>query len=91
MIDTSTSLLSELRSRSILRRDQLEEIETSLAQLLHNPQALARELVGRGWLTPYQINQLFRGRPENLTLGPYVLLERVGEGGAWFTRPGIGI
>lgn len=80
MIDTTTSLLSELRSRSILRRDQLEEIETSLTQLLHNPQALARELVSRGWLTPYQINQLFSGRAANLTLGPYVLMERVGAG-----------
>ena len=35
----------------------------------------------RGWLTPYQVNQLFRpdGRP--LLVGSYVLLDKLGEGG----------
>src|SRR5207245_2837036 len=43
--------------------------------------ALARELVQRGWLTPFQVNQLFLGRGQDLLLGSYVLLERLGEGG----------
>ncbi len=32
-------------------------------------------------MTPYQINQVFLERGQDLNLGPYVLLERVGEGG----------
>jgi formylglycine-generating enzyme required for sulfatase activity/tRNA A-37 threonylcarbamoyl transferase component Bud32 len=44
-------------------------------------QALARELVGRNWLTPYQANQLLAGRGEELLLGSYRILERLGEGG----------
>jgi serine/threonine-protein kinase len=44
------------------------------------PRALARELVRRSWVTPYQVNQLFLGRERDLVLGPYVLLERLGEG-----------
>ena len=35
----------------------------------------------QGWLTPYHVNQLFQGRGRELLLGPYVLLERLGEGG----------
>ena len=45
------------------------------------PRALAGELIRRGWLTPYQVNQLLQGRGRDLLLGSYVLLERLGEGG----------
>src|SRR5277367_2477205 len=38
-------------------------------------------MLERGWLTSYQINQLFQGKGSDLVLGPYVLLERLGEGG----------
>src|SRR5262249_33547527 len=34
-----------------------------------------------GWLTPYQANQLLPGRGQELVLGSYILLERLGEGG----------
>jgi serine/threonine-protein kinase len=46
-----------------------------------DPRVLARELVQRGWLTPFRVNQLFLGRGAELCLGPYVLLERLGAGG----------
>jgi len=46
-----------------------------------DPKALARELVRRDWLTPFQVNQIFQGRARELLLGPYVLLERLGQGG----------
>ena len=38
-------------------------------------------MIRRGWLSPYQVNQLFRGRGAELLLGSYVLLEKLGEGG----------
>ena len=43
--------------------------------------ALAKELLNRGWLTPYQVNHLAQGKAGELLLGSYVLLERLGEGG----------
>jgi tRNA A-37 threonylcarbamoyl transferase component Bud32 len=46
-----------------------------------DPRAFARELVQRGLLTPYQINQLFRDNGASLLLGSYVVLERLGSGG----------
>ena len=35
----------------------------------------------RGWLTAYQLNEVFRGHAASLVLGQYVVLERIGEGG----------
>jgi eukaryotic-like serine/threonine-protein kinase len=46
-----------------------------------DPRVLARELMDRDWLTPYQVNQLLQGRVQELVLGEYILLERLGEGG----------
>jgi hypothetical protein len=45
------------------------------------PRALAQKLIEQGWLTPYQVNQLRQGKGQQLSLGSYVLLERLGEGG----------
>ena len=45
------------------------------------PNALADELVRRGWLTTYQADKLLKGQAKDLILGPCVLLEPLGEGG----------
>jgi tRNA A-37 threonylcarbamoyl transferase component Bud32 len=41
---------------------------------------LAKELMQRDWLTPYQVNQILQGKGDGLVLGPYRILERLGEG-----------
>jgi serine/threonine-protein kinase len=46
-----------------------------------DPQALADELLRRDWLTAYQVQMVLRGRATELVCGPFVLLERLGEGG----------
>jgi serine/threonine protein kinase len=46
-----------------------------------DPRDFAREVMRRGWLTPYQINQLFQDNGASLLLGSYVVLERLGSGG----------
>src|SRR5262249_2760631 len=45
------------------------------------PKALFTEILRRGWLTVYQIRQLAQGRESDLVLGPYILLDKLGEGG----------
>jgi len=64
----------------VLEENRLEEV-ARLERGLPDPRALARELLGRGWLTAFQVNQLLQGRGAELALGPYVLLERLGKGG----------
>jgi serine/threonine protein kinase len=75
-----TALLSVLRQLRLLEPEQLAAVESSQDRFTDG-KALARELIGRSWLTAYQANQLLKGRGEELVLGAYVLLDRLGEGG----------
>jgi Leucine-rich repeat (LRR) protein/tRNA A-37 threonylcarbamoyl transferase component Bud32 len=78
---TAADLLDTLRRDHLLDAAQLAEAGRTLGAGAADARGLARELVRRGWLTPYQVNQLFRpdGRP--LLIGSYVLLDKLGEGG----------
>ena len=73
--------VTALRELRLLDKAQLAEVDRDLSEHSPDPKDLARELVQRGWLTPYQANQLLQGRGKELLLGSYVLLERLGEGG----------
>jgi serine/threonine protein kinase len=77
---SSSSLVEVLRQHRLLEPVQLAELPTLQARF-PDPKALARELIQRGWLTPYQANQLLQGKGQELVLGSYLLLERLGEGG----------
>jgi serine/threonine-protein kinase len=82
MAITSASALTQLILDSqLLEPAQTRELTRSLQGRFQEPKALARELVQRGWLTAYQINKLFHGCARELALGPYVIEERLGEGG----------
>ena len=78
---SARDLVETLEYYRLLDRDQLAELSSVLLSRIDDPLDLARELLRRSWLTPYQINQLFQGRGADLILGRYVLLERLGEGG----------
>jgi serine/threonine protein kinase len=77
---SSVSLVHTLRHHGLLEPGQLQELPALHARF-PDPKALARELIQRGWLTPYQANQLLQGKAQELVLGSYILLERLGEGG----------
>jgi serine/threonine protein kinase len=64
----------------LLSPEQCEEV-VRLKKETPGPRELAQELLRRDWLTAYQVNQIFQDNGPNLIIGPYVLLERVGEGG----------
>src|ERR1043165_2984619 len=72
------SLLDALRQHRLLDFKQLEELN---GVSFPEPKLLTKELIQRGWLTPYQANQLLDGKGDELVLGAYILLERLGEGG----------
>ncbi len=71
--------LSDLLSQ-LLEVNQREELP-ALHLRFPDPRLLCKELIERGWLTPFQANQLLTGRGPELILGSYVLLEKLGEGG----------
>ncbi len=80
-IDTVAHLIAALGKHELLSVFQLGEINRQLRPRFTDPQKLARDLLQRGWLTAYQVNQLFQGHGKDLVLGQYMLLERLGEGG----------
>jgi serine/threonine protein kinase len=69
-----------VRQIGLLQPPELAELG-ELEARFPDPHILARELIQRSWLTPYQVNQLSQGKGKDLILGQYVLLERLGEGG----------
>src|SRR5581483_4425362 len=80
-ISLADDLVKLLRSFPLLSSKQLDEISAELRSRFPEAKALAKELVRRGWLTPYQASLVYKGRGNELFLGPYVLMESLGEGG----------
>src|SRR5262245_35890360 len=72
-------ILDTLRQMQLVSAARLDEL-TNQADRFSEPRALAKELVARGWLTPYQVNLLMQHRSAELKLGAYLLIERLGEG-----------
>jgi serine/threonine-protein kinase len=80
-MDATSTLVRALHTNRLLTPGQLDEVARELCSRFPEARSLARELLQRGWLTPFQINQVLAGRGADLVLGQYVLLERLGEGG----------
>ncbi|QEL16373.1 WD40 repeat domain-containing serine/threonine protein kinase [Limnoglobus roseus] len=74
------AFLDAIRDNGILDPSQTV---TAVEEAGHARQVtdLADRLVNRGWLTAFQAQRLLAGRPHELVLGEYVLLEPLGTGG----------
>jgi serine/threonine-protein kinase len=71
-------LLDEVR---LLTSAHLREVRGDLQAQFPDPAHLCQELVCRGWLTSFQHELLLNGKGRDLAFGPYILLDRLGEGG----------
>jgi formylglycine-generating enzyme required for sulfatase activity len=79
--DATADFLRAIEASGFLTAAQLTALR-SWAQLERaDSQAVARELNKRAWLTGYQIKEIFRGRGKSLLVGPYRILDLIGEGG----------
>src|SRR5262245_5424752 len=78
---TVLTLLESVRATGLLEPEQLGQLGADPPAAVGHVAELAGALVRRGWLTSYQADQLLLGRAEDLVLGPYVLLDPLGEGG----------
>ncbi len=94
VIDSGDNLLSALRSLQLFSSQQVGEIERELLPRYPNAFDLSEYLVEIDWLTAFQRRLLFEGRWNELTVGPFQILDRLGEGGvsevfkAWDTVRG---
>jgi tRNA A-37 threonylcarbamoyl transferase component Bud32 len=73
-------LWTELRSLGLLTPAQIEEFAAIHGEGVDPPQCVT-ELVEMGLLTPYQAEQVLAGKGRRLLVGPYLLRERLGDGG----------
>jgi serine/threonine-protein kinase len=80
-VTSVAALVDLLRQSNLLQPAQLQLAATDMQAEYSDPRAAADMLVRRKWLTPYQVDQLLNSERQNLTLGPYILLEPLGEGG----------
>ena len=69
-VSDSASLTRVLCQLHLLEANQLNEL-AGLEARFPDPKALAGELIRRGWLTPYQANQLLHHKGRELVLGPH--------------------
>ena len=81
MMISGPAFLDALREHKLLDEDQLARLGTELPPGLIEPRPLADQLCARGLLTAFQADHLLRGRAADLVLGPYLLLDKLGEGG----------
>src|SRR5262245_28861255 len=72
----------DLRRSGLIDRGPLDQIVSEF--LRKNPRAeapaLAEYLVGQGTLTAFQAERILNGKTQGLVLGPYVLLDAIGQG-----------
>jgi eukaryotic-like serine/threonine-protein kinase len=74
-------LIDQLRASGLLEKTQLEQLARLPEAKDPDPRALARQVLQRGWLSRFQLNLAAQGKAADLVVGPYVLLDRLGEGG----------
>lgn len=77
----SESLIEALRGSGLFTPQEFVPIEAELRALGTELQVLLRHLVERQRLTTYQLRKVVNGRASELFVGPYVLTDKLGEGG----------
>jgi len=65
----------------LLTPEQLHQLNDDILPRCHTLDDLKASLQSRDWLTPYQIEQLWKGKSGDLLLGDYLFLDRLGGGG----------
>ena len=79
--ELTTLLMTALRESNVVEPAAWAELSAFVEANRPEPPALVREIRRRGVLTDFQIKEISRGRGKELTLGPYTLLDLLGEGG----------
>ena len=77
---SAARLVRLLHAYGLLKPEQLRELDDRLLARFPRTALLAQALVGRGWVTEYQLYKLTRGQGKELVRGPFVVLDRLGRG-----------
>ncbi len=80
-LTTADQFTNVLKNERLLTAKQLDAIDTELLPKFPDLSTFAAELVARGWLTAFQMDEILKGRGKELAVGGYVLRDKLGEGG----------
>jgi serine/threonine-protein kinase len=80
-VPTAETILSNLKRVPLLSPAQLRRVEEAAGRGAHAPDRVVGRLIEKGWVTRFQADAVLTGRPETLVVGPYILLDLLGEGG----------
>jgi eukaryotic-like serine/threonine-protein kinase len=72
--------LENLRQSQLLSSTQLAEVDR-LSAAGPSLEEFTTELVGQGWLTPFQVEKIVAGQGRGLVCGQYRILDELGRGG----------
>src|SRR5262245_65381914 len=80
-IETAEDLLQALRASGLFTPEQLLVIVRELSPLGEDLPAIVKHLVDNERITVYQLRKVLHGKAADLFLGPYVISDKLGEGG----------
>ncbi len=78
---TAVDFVEAVADLRLFSPDRLADLRDRWLPRLPTLRPFCRELLRRDWMTAHQINQVCRGQGHKLVIGPYVVLERLGQGG----------
>lgn len=77
----ASALAEALADPRLLEAEQYDEFSRTIIVQCREVSILAKELIYRGWLTPFQVELILAGQASSLFMGSYVLIEPLGQGG----------
>jgi len=79
--DPTADFLAAIGRSNLLTTSQFADLSAWATEFHPDPSTLAKEIARREWLTGYQVKEIYKGRAADLTIGPYRVLDLLGEGG----------
>ncbi|MBP3954602.1 serine/threonine protein kinase [Gemmata sp. G18] len=80
-LESAEDLIQALRASGLFTPEQLRAVSRALSAFGTDLQGGMRHIVHHELVTRYQLGKIFRGRVTDLVVGPYVVLDKIGEGG----------
>ncbi|MFO0799252.1 MAG: serine/threonine-protein kinase [Gemmataceae bacterium] len=78
---TADTILAALRRVPLLSASQLRRVEEAASRGHHPAERVVGRLVEKGWATKFQADALLADKADTLVVGPYLLVDLLGEGG----------
>ncbi len=80
-IETADALIEALGASGLFPPEQLAELVREAGPVRNDLQSLLKHLLATGRLTVYQLRKVLHGKTAELFLGPYLITDKLGEGG----------